>query len=262
MNKSLEQLRREIDLIDDQVVEWLNKRAGLAVEIGKIKQSQGDALYVPSRERDVLNRMITRNNGPLPHAAICRIYSEVMAASLALEHHDRVFAGGATNDELSQAVLFITGGNAEVEIHAEPGALIKAFACTEDSLLIVSDSWFLDMTASILAAGPNIQWTGFWSIPIAGESPSARYHIFVHQGNKGETHRPLTVCCLVSMAGGELTGSLDCITDIPVRSAQLIPLKIDGNRGILQIRLEGGNSTDIQELVRRLSAHCEAVWIL
>lgn len=262
MNKSLEQLRREIDQIDDHVVDLLNKRAGLAIQVGEIKQSQGGDLYVPSRERDVLNRMIARNNGPLSHAAICRIYAEVMAASLALEHHDRVFAGGATNDELTGAVSFITGGNADLEIHADPAELINIFARTNDSLLIISDSWFLDMAATISTAKPDIQWKGFWSIPIAGENPSSRYHVFNHKGNKGDALRPLTVCCLLSMAGNEWLETLDCITDVPVRSAQLIPLKSEGGRGILQIRMEGGNSSVVQELARQLSVNCEAVWIM
>lgn len=262
MNKSLEKLRNDIDQLDDRIVELLNQRAGLAVEIGKIKQLSGEALYVPSRERDVLNRMVKRNTGPLSHAAICRIYGEIMSASLALEHHDRVFAGGATHEELSQAVMFIAGGNVDVEIHADPEALIKIFAGTKDSLLVLSDSWFLDMAASVIAAGPDIRWTGFWSIPVEGVAESSRYHVFIHRDPFNQVSRAFHICCLVSMTGNDLSGSLDCITDIPVRSAHLIPMKEDARRGILQIRMESGDHERVQELARRLSAICEAVWII
>jgi len=262
MTKSLEQLRLEIDRIDAQVIDLLNKRAGFAIQIGEIKQSQGGELYVPSRERDVLNHMIARNNGPLSHAAICRIYSEVMAASLALEHHDRVFAGGATNDELAEAVMFIAGGNAELEIHADPAVLIKTFAGTNDSLLILSDSWFLDMAASISESKTDIQWKGFWSIPVSGDHPSSRYHVFNHKVNKGDAMRPLTIGCLISITGDDWSKTLDCITGVPIRSAQMNPLKVDDSRGILQIRVESGNPSAIQELLRQLSVNSEAVWVM
>jgi chorismate mutase/prephenate dehydratase len=88
MTKSIEQLRREIDQLDDQIIRLLNQRAKFAVEIGRIKRADGSALHVPSREKDVLNRMTAQNTGPLPDAAVSAIYREIMAASLALERDE------------------------------------------------------------------------------------------------------------------------------------------------------------------------------
>ncbi|MGA1194182.1 MAG: chorismate mutase [Kiritimatiellia bacterium] len=88
MVKSLDELRSEIDRLDDQIVPLLNARAALALEIGRIKKANGEPLHVPSRERDVIDRLTATSKGPMPPESIARIYKEVMAAALALEHKD------------------------------------------------------------------------------------------------------------------------------------------------------------------------------
>lgn len=86
--KTLAELRAAIDRLDDQIVPLLNQRAALALEIGRIKKANGDPLHVPSRERDVLDRLAAASEGPMPPESIARIYKEIMAAALALEHKD------------------------------------------------------------------------------------------------------------------------------------------------------------------------------
>jgi chorismate mutase/prephenate dehydratase len=88
MAKTLEQLREEIDRLDDQILPLLNQRAELAVEIGKIKKANGAPLHVPSRERDVISRLTAANKGPMTSDALVKIYKEIMASALALEHQD------------------------------------------------------------------------------------------------------------------------------------------------------------------------------
>ncbi|TVR54638.1 MAG: prephenate dehydratase [Puniceicoccaceae bacterium] len=82
---SLDQLRAEIDRIDAQVLELLNERIRLAVEIGKVKRSSGGEIYVPQREEQVLDRLRGLNRGPLTERAIRAIYREIMSAAIALE---------------------------------------------------------------------------------------------------------------------------------------------------------------------------------
>ncbi len=50
---NLDDLRSEIDRIDRKVLDLLNERVRLAAEIGKIKHSQGLAVYAPQREEEV-----------------------------------------------------------------------------------------------------------------------------------------------------------------------------------------------------------------
>ena len=50
---TIEELRGRIDVIDDQLVRLLNVRVACAVEIGRLKQGKGVAIYQPEREKQV-----------------------------------------------------------------------------------------------------------------------------------------------------------------------------------------------------------------
>ena len=60
-----EDWRRKIDEIDRRLVELLNERSRCVVEIGRIKQASGEALYQPDREKQVLDGVASANPGPL-----------------------------------------------------------------------------------------------------------------------------------------------------------------------------------------------------
>jgi len=87
---SLDELRKQIDATDAELVRLVNERARLAVEIGKLKRSGAGPVYVPSRERAVYERVLGRNAGPLSDASLQAIWREIMSASLALEEGARV----------------------------------------------------------------------------------------------------------------------------------------------------------------------------
>jgi chorismate mutase/prephenate dehydratase len=82
---NLDKYRSEIDSIDQQVLDLLNRRVQLAAEIGREKLKQGSEIYVARREEQVLQRLVAMNKGPLDGAAIRAIYREVMSAAIALE---------------------------------------------------------------------------------------------------------------------------------------------------------------------------------
>ena len=56
----------EIDRIDKELVELLNRRSEVAVQIGQIKQAQGLDIWSPSREEEVVARAIAASRGPCP----------------------------------------------------------------------------------------------------------------------------------------------------------------------------------------------------
>ena len=87
VDPALAELRQQIDAIDDQVLELLNRRAVCAQSVAEIKQAQGEVgtFYRPEREVEVLRRMAANNPGPLSGEAVVRFYREVMSACLALE---------------------------------------------------------------------------------------------------------------------------------------------------------------------------------
>ena len=77
--------RGKIDEIDRRLVELLNERSRCVVEIGRIKQKTGEALYQPDREKQVLDGVVQANAGPLPDAAIRRLFERILDEARSVE---------------------------------------------------------------------------------------------------------------------------------------------------------------------------------
>jgi chorismate mutase / prephenate dehydratase len=87
---SLESLRLKIDAMDEQIVRLISERASLVVQVGQAKQRQGVPIYVPHREREVIQRALQRNSGPLPARTIEAVFREIMSGSFNLERPLRI----------------------------------------------------------------------------------------------------------------------------------------------------------------------------
>jgi len=81
----VEDLRRRIDVIDDQLMKLLNSRSACAVEIGRVKRHLGIAVYQPDREAWILERAEANNPGPLDSGAVRRVFERVIDESRRLE---------------------------------------------------------------------------------------------------------------------------------------------------------------------------------
>jgi len=88
---ALEELRKRIDRIDEQLLELFNERAGCAVDVAAVKRElsaavdEGVDFFRPDREAQVINRLRSLNQGPLSDDEVGRLIREVMSACLALE---------------------------------------------------------------------------------------------------------------------------------------------------------------------------------
>jgi chorismate mutase/prephenate dehydratase len=88
--KELEKLRREIDEIDNEILDLFNRRAKVVLDIGHIKRNEKAKFYSPEREREILERLASLNKGPFPNEALKVIYREILSASLSLEEPLRI----------------------------------------------------------------------------------------------------------------------------------------------------------------------------
>src|SRR3954468_8680515 len=92
----LDELRRQIDALDEKVVALLNERAKVVVEIGKFKQANNQPIYAPDREKAVFEKLRRLNKGPLPDRCLDAVYRELMSGSFVLEKPLRIaFLGPA-----------------------------------------------------------------------------------------------------------------------------------------------------------------------
>lgn len=83
--KNIAEWRKRIDEIDAELVRLLNERSQCAVEVGRIKRAAQMPLYQPEREREILNRVTDANPGPLPAAAIRRLFERILDEARAVE---------------------------------------------------------------------------------------------------------------------------------------------------------------------------------
>ena len=83
---TLEDLRKDIDRVDEVLVRLLNERARCACEIGKIKKDQRVEIYQPEREKQVLDHVKSvAAEGPLEPEAIARLFERIMDEARRLE---------------------------------------------------------------------------------------------------------------------------------------------------------------------------------
>jgi len=86
----LEDPRNQIDDVDSKLIELLNQRANLVVQVGKLKRVSGTPIYAPHRERQVLQKVLGLSKGPLPAKTIEAVYRELMSGSFHLEQPLRI----------------------------------------------------------------------------------------------------------------------------------------------------------------------------
>ncbi len=77
-NKILEELREEIDKIDEKLVKLLSRRSLQAVLIGRIKRTLNLPTYNPEREKQIADRISSFVEEPLSKPALARIYERII----------------------------------------------------------------------------------------------------------------------------------------------------------------------------------------
>ncbi|ARQ46943.1 prephenate dehydratase [Oxalobacter formigenes] len=85
MEKLLKPLRDQIDAIDVQLLDLLNRRARVAQEVGHVKNKVDAPVFRPEREAQVLRGIADRNPGPLGNNELQTIFREIMSACRSLE---------------------------------------------------------------------------------------------------------------------------------------------------------------------------------
>ena len=83
--KDLKALRDAIDHIDEKLVQLLNERAKIILQVRAVKAKGELHFYAPHREKEVYRRIAKLNRGPFPTESLNAVFCEIMSGSLALE---------------------------------------------------------------------------------------------------------------------------------------------------------------------------------
>ena len=85
ISAQVEDYRRRIDKLDEEIVRLLNARAACALEVGHLKDSVGIAIHQPAREVDIHEHVQQINHGPLDRNAIRRLFERIIDENRRLE---------------------------------------------------------------------------------------------------------------------------------------------------------------------------------
>ena len=81
----IDEIRKEIDLIDNQLLRLFNERASSAIELGQIKKEKGLNIYDPDRELGIIETMLKQNEGPLDEKAVRGLFQRLIDESRRIE---------------------------------------------------------------------------------------------------------------------------------------------------------------------------------
>ena len=84
-SREIDEWRRRIDAIDEQLMRLLNSRSACALEIGRVKRRLGLPIYSAEREAWILERVARENPGPLDPTAVRRVFERIIDESRRLE---------------------------------------------------------------------------------------------------------------------------------------------------------------------------------
>jgi chorismate mutase len=102
---TLEELRKEIDALDRQLVVLLSRRAETALEAGRLKAATSLPIYEPAREKLIYENVRAANKGPLPDIELTHIFERIIDVMRALQRNELASHRNANADAQAAAAL-------------------------------------------------------------------------------------------------------------------------------------------------------------
>ncbi len=111
---SIKKLRHRVDQVDRSLLGLLSQRARLVKDIGALKEKNGQAVFVPGRERSLLAELKAKNSGPLSDEAVENLFREIVHACRHLQKKLAVAYFGPEASFTHAAALKSFGRNANL----------------------------------------------------------------------------------------------------------------------------------------------------
>ena len=138
---TLDDLRRQIDAIDDQLHDLLMRRTDIVEAIGKEKKDGKVPAFRPGREAMILRRLVGRHAGRFPAGALVRMWREMLAGTVGMQakfavavyapsaasaywdlarDHFGSYAPMTAYDSIGQVIRAVTDGQASIGVLPMP----------------------------------------------------------------------------------------------------------------------------------------------
>jgi len=120
----LDAIRREIDALDIELLNLLNRRARVIFRVAAVKEGEKEPRYYrPEREATLLRRIVAANSGPLPDRETTRLFREIVSSCRTLEQ--RLIIGCTTVGEGCAAIGHF-GGAVDIRSLADAAQALDA----------------------------------------------------------------------------------------------------------------------------------------
>lgn len=199
---TLDQLRQQIDSLDENIQKLLSARARCAQQVAEVKKADDPAatvFYRPEREAQVLQKVMARNEGPLHPEEMARLFREIMSACLALEHPMKIAFLGPAGTFTQAAALKHFGHSVatvalatidevfrEVEAGAVNYGVVPVENSTEGVVTHTADSF---MTSTVRIIGEVELRIHHHLLVSDGTKPEAISRIYSHQQSLGQCRK-------------------------------------------------------------------------
>lgn len=84
--KDLQTIRKELDLVDEEIVGLLLKRARLSEDVGHYKKENKKPVYDAAREAEKLDKLKAMAESALDRKMIANVYEQILAHSRELQY--------------------------------------------------------------------------------------------------------------------------------------------------------------------------------
>lgn len=267
--KTLAELRVDIDALDTRLLELLNARADLVHGVGEIKKENGLEIYAPEREEKLLQSLVKKSQGRLPEKSIRAIYREIMSAALALEENLKIAYLGPEGTWTHQAARNKFGASVDYVAQATLGDVFEQVACRNADYGVVpignstdgevsrTLDYFTDSSLQICA-----------QVTLLGDrdasSAATRFLVLCHNACP-PTGNDITALLIHGEAGEILSDSMKVFADMDLTVTQ-----IDGRQetqagklSCVFVELQGHQTADnVEQAVARLTESGKTVRVL
>lgn len=126
--ENIDNIRKEIDTIDDKILELLADRSKFVEMVGKIKHANGEknSIIRPGREAAMIRRISNKGGGAFSKAAIAHLWRLIIASSIMIEEDTKISAlSPQQSNECYWLAREYFGAFTPIEKHASTSDVIR-----------------------------------------------------------------------------------------------------------------------------------------
>ena len=151
MKQKLQEIRDQIDEVDQQLLDLLGKRAELVQKVGKLKTALAErGNFIRSgREANMMKAILAKGAGEFPKPALFSIWRSIISASLAMEGGLKVAMLRSKSFHLHKLIVEYFGSFTDYMLCDTLEALLRIVDDKTVVVLSAHDDWWTKLPADL-----------------------------------------------------------------------------------------------------------------